>query len=56
MWSASCIYRGGNRHLHAGREGVYIVKGNSYIDAGCKLLVDQDNEMSRELLRKIFMQ
>nr|GEW03493.1 hypothetical protein [Tanacetum cinerariifolium] len=22
----------GNRHLHAGREGVSIVKGNSYID------------------------
>ncbi|GJZ17259.1 hypothetical protein Tco_0553382 [Tanacetum coccineum] len=26
----------GNRHLHAGREGVSIVKRNSYIDAGCK--------------------
>ncbi|GKF69664.1 hypothetical protein Tco_0202721, partial [Tanacetum coccineum] len=24
----------GNRHLHAGREGISIVKGNSYIDAG----------------------
>ncbi|GJX39749.1 hypothetical protein Tco_0253052 [Tanacetum coccineum] len=30
---------GGNRHLHAGREGVSIVKGNSYIDAGRKALV-----------------
>ncbi|GJR25793.1 hypothetical protein Tco_1102025 [Tanacetum coccineum] len=29
---------GGNRHLHAGREGVSIVKGNSYIDAGRKAL------------------
>ncbi|GKC23994.1 hypothetical protein Tco_1026144, partial [Tanacetum coccineum] len=28
----------GNRHLHAGREGVSIVKGNSYIDAGRKAL------------------
>nr|GEX34957.1 hypothetical protein [Tanacetum cinerariifolium] len=37
-WSASCVYREGNRHLHAGREGVSIVKGNSYIDAGCKAL------------------
>ncbi|GKD11440.1 hypothetical protein Tco_1191125 [Tanacetum coccineum] len=27
-----------NRHLHAGREGVSIVKGNSYIDAGSKAL------------------
>ncbi|GJZ83831.1 hypothetical protein Tco_0649004 [Tanacetum coccineum] len=29
----------GNRHLHAGREGVSIVKGNSYIDDGRKALV-----------------
>nr|GEZ98516.1 hypothetical protein [Tanacetum cinerariifolium] len=28
----------GNRHLHAGREGVSIVKRNSYIDAGRKAL------------------
>ncbi|GJX08901.1 hypothetical protein Tco_0198760 [Tanacetum coccineum] len=28
----------GNRRLHAGREGVSIVKRNSYIDAGCKAL------------------
>ncbi|GKD48624.1 hypothetical protein Tco_1277600, partial [Tanacetum coccineum] len=28
----------GNRHLHAGREGVSIVKRNSYIDAGSKAL------------------
>ncbi|GKE39085.1 hypothetical protein Tco_1462490 [Tanacetum coccineum] len=28
----------GNRHLHAGREGVSIVKGNSYIDVGRKAL------------------
>ncbi|GJR64011.1 hypothetical protein Tco_0010076 [Tanacetum coccineum] len=28
----------GNRHLHAGREGVSIVKRNSYTDAGCKAL------------------
>ncbi|GJT18682.1 hypothetical protein Tco_0877388 [Tanacetum coccineum] len=28
----------GIRHLHAGREGVSIVKGNSYIDAGSKAL------------------
>ncbi|GJR35458.1 hypothetical protein Tco_1211142 [Tanacetum coccineum] len=27
-----------NRHLHAGREGVSFVKGNSYIDAGRKAL------------------
>nr|GEW51119.1 putative ribonuclease H-like domain-containing protein [Tanacetum cinerariifolium] len=27
-----------NRHLHAGREGVSIVKGNSYIDVGRKAL------------------
>nr|GEV06765.1 hypothetical protein [Tanacetum cinerariifolium] len=54
--SASCFYKEGNRHLHASREGVSIVKRNSYIDAGSKDLVDQDNEMSRELLRKIFMQ
>nr|GEV05774.1 hypothetical protein [Tanacetum cinerariifolium] len=27
-----------NRHLHVGREGVSIVKGNSYIDAGRKAL------------------
>ncbi|GJV81443.1 hypothetical protein Tco_1517313 [Tanacetum coccineum] len=32
------ILREGNRHLHAGREGVSIIKGNSYIDAGCKAL------------------
>nr|GEX12059.1 hypothetical protein [Tanacetum cinerariifolium] len=30
--------REGNRHLHADREGVSIVKGNSYIDAGRKAL------------------
>ncbi|GKA65774.1 hypothetical protein Tco_0765481, partial [Tanacetum coccineum] len=29
---------GGNKHLHAGREGVSIVKRNSYIDVGCKAL------------------
>ncbi|GKB14948.1 hypothetical protein Tco_0848871 [Tanacetum coccineum] len=46
MWSTSCVYREGNRHLHADREGVSIAK----------LLVEQDNEISRELLRKIFMQ
>ncbi|GKE77860.1 hypothetical protein Tco_1543980, partial [Tanacetum coccineum] len=28
----------GNRHLHAGREGVSIIKGNSYIDVGRKAL------------------
>nr|GEU42492.1 hypothetical protein [Tanacetum cinerariifolium] len=28
----------GNRHLHAGREGISIVKRNSYIDAGSKAL------------------
>ncbi|GJZ85061.1 hypothetical protein Tco_0650400, partial [Tanacetum coccineum] len=28
----------GNRHLHAGREGVSIVKRNSYIDVGRKAL------------------
>ncbi|GJV71970.1 hypothetical protein Tco_1491965 [Tanacetum coccineum] len=38
MWSASCVYIVGNRHLHAGREGVSIVKRNSYIDAGRKAL------------------
>ncbi|GKC57656.1 hypothetical protein Tco_1085254 [Tanacetum coccineum] len=32
------ILREGNRHLHTGREGVSIVKGNSYIDAGRKAL------------------
>ncbi|GJW01512.1 hypothetical protein Tco_1556763, partial [Tanacetum coccineum] len=32
------ILRERNRHLHAGREGVSIVKGNSYIDAGSKAL------------------
>ncbi|GJU15878.1 hypothetical protein Tco_1143844 [Tanacetum coccineum] len=36
--SASYVYKEGNRHLHAGREGVSIVKGNSYIDAGHKAL------------------
>nr|GFD02644.1 hypothetical protein [Tanacetum cinerariifolium] len=53
--SALCFYREENKHLHADREGVSIVKRNSYIDVGSKDLVDQDNEMSRELLRKIFM-
>ncbi|GJW12580.1 hypothetical protein Tco_1578407 [Tanacetum coccineum] len=28
----------GMRHLHASREGVSIVKRNSYTDAGCKAL------------------
>nr|GEV66566.1 cytokinin riboside 5'-monophosphate phosphoribohydrolase LOG8 [Tanacetum cinerariifolium] len=28
----------GNRHLHVGREGVSIIKGNSYIDDGRKAL------------------
>ncbi|GJW95900.1 hypothetical protein Tco_0175572 [Tanacetum coccineum] len=32
------ILREGNRHLYAGREGVSIVKGNSYIDVGHKAL------------------
>ncbi|GKB84729.1 hypothetical protein Tco_0957001 [Tanacetum coccineum] len=36
--NASCVYRKGNIHLHAGRERVSIIKGNSYIDAGCKAL------------------
>ncbi|GJR57715.1 hypothetical protein Tco_1499877 [Tanacetum coccineum] len=27
-----------NRHLHASREGVSIVKRNSYTDVGCKAL------------------
>ncbi|GJX09735.1 hypothetical protein Tco_0199594 [Tanacetum coccineum] len=53
--SASCVYKEGNRHIHADREGVSIVKRNSYTDVGYKLLVEQDNKMSRELLRKIFM-
>ncbi|GJV70584.1 hypothetical protein Tco_1490579 [Tanacetum coccineum] len=34
----SCGYREGNRHLHAGREGVSIFKRNSYIDVGRKAL------------------
>nr|GEZ25952.1 hypothetical protein [Tanacetum cinerariifolium] len=55
-WSASCFYREGNIHLHAGREGVSIVKRTLTLMLVAKLLVDQDNEMSRELLRKIFMQ
>ncbi|GJX16628.1 hypothetical protein Tco_0217460 [Tanacetum coccineum] len=33
-----CLQRKGLDHLHAGREGVSIVKGNSYIDAGRKAL------------------
>nr|GEY60141.1 ribonuclease H-like domain-containing protein [Tanacetum cinerariifolium] len=32
------ILREGKKHLHAGREGVSIVKGNSYIDVGRKAL------------------
>ncbi|GKB15291.1 hypothetical protein Tco_0849214 [Tanacetum coccineum] len=28
----------GNRHIHADREGVSIIKRNSYTDAGCKAL------------------
>ncbi|GKA59191.1 putative ribonuclease H-like domain-containing protein, partial [Tanacetum coccineum] len=32
------IIREANRHLHASREGVSIVKGNSYIDVGRKAL------------------
>ncbi|GJU71868.1 hypothetical protein Tco_1263273 [Tanacetum coccineum] len=33
IWvDASCVYKEGNIHLHAGREGVSIVKRNSYID------------------------
>ncbi|GJZ02608.1 hypothetical protein Tco_0520569 [Tanacetum coccineum] len=32
------ILREVNRHLHTGREGVSIVKRNSYTDAGCKAL------------------
>nr|GEV70004.1 hypothetical protein [Tanacetum cinerariifolium] len=32
------ILRERNRHLHADREGVFIVKRNSYIDAGSKAL------------------
>ncbi|GJV44262.1 hypothetical protein Tco_1428798 [Tanacetum coccineum] len=35
---ASYVYREGNRHLYANREGVSIVKRNSYTDAGCKAL------------------
>ncbi|GJU18297.1 hypothetical protein Tco_1146263 [Tanacetum coccineum] len=46
----------GNRHLHAGREGESIVKGTLTLMLVAKHLVDQDNEISRELLRKIFMQ
>ncbi|GJW99267.1 hypothetical protein Tco_0183181 [Tanacetum coccineum] len=51
--------KGGNRHLHAGREGVSIVKGNSYIDVGRKalgasqIMVEMSREM-RTLFRKIF--
>ncbi|GJT45258.1 hypothetical protein Tco_0953973 [Tanacetum coccineum] len=32
--------REGNRHLHADREGVSIVKRNSYTDAGCKAHIE----------------
>ncbi|GKE33366.1 hypothetical protein Tco_1452688 [Tanacetum coccineum] len=32
------ILREGNKHLHAGREGVSIVKRNSYVNAGRKAL------------------
>nr|GEV53672.1 hypothetical protein [Tanacetum cinerariifolium] len=32
------ILREGNMHLYAGREGVFIVKGNSYIDVDRKAL------------------
>ncbi|GJZ82839.1 hypothetical protein Tco_0648012 [Tanacetum coccineum] len=38
MWSASRVYRERNRHLYAGREGVSIVKRNSYIGADSKAL------------------
>ncbi|GKA34094.1 hypothetical protein Tco_0720523 [Tanacetum coccineum] len=39
IWvDASCVYIEGNRYLHAGREGVSLVKRNSYIDVGRKAL------------------
>ncbi|GJS82243.1 hypothetical protein Tco_0748784, partial [Tanacetum coccineum] len=52
---ALCVYREGSRHLHTGREGVSIIKGNSYINDGCKAHGKQANERSRALLRQIFM-
>ncbi|GKB90678.1 hypothetical protein Tco_0962950, partial [Tanacetum coccineum] len=54
--SASCVYREGDKHLHADREEVSIIKGTLTLMLIAKLLVEQGNKMSRELLRKIFMQ
>ncbi|GKE43586.1 hypothetical protein Tco_1470870 [Tanacetum coccineum] len=58
MWNASRVYKEGNIHLHAGREGVSIVKGNSYIDVGRKALggryscrlKDQEDEVFGRIL------
>ncbi|GJS90013.1 hypothetical protein Tco_0772649, partial [Tanacetum coccineum] len=36
------LKREGNRHLYDGREGVSIVKRNSYIDTGCKALGESE--------------
>ncbi|GJV78107.1 reverse transcriptase domain-containing protein [Tanacetum coccineum] len=40
----------GNRHLHAGRKGVSIVKRNSYIDAGRKALGEDYWELKFSIL------
>ncbi|GJX23545.1 reverse transcriptase domain-containing protein [Tanacetum coccineum] len=50
--------REGNRHLHAGRKenSHHCPRVTLYMMLAAKLLVDQDNEMSKELLKKIFMQ
>ncbi|GJV87390.1 hypothetical protein Tco_1531328 [Tanacetum coccineum] len=54
IWvDASCVYKGGNRHLHVGRERVSIVKGNSYIDVGRKASCRSDNKMSEEVTYEV---
>nr|GFB26336.1 hypothetical protein [Tanacetum cinerariifolium] len=50
MWNASCVYKEGNMHLHAGREGVSINKGNSYIDDGHKSLTGSSKRDAEEEL------
>ncbi|GKA14701.1 hypothetical protein Tco_0694347 [Tanacetum coccineum] len=42
MWSASCVYRESNKHLHPGRKGISIAKRSSYIDAGSKTLATRN--------------
>ncbi|GJY32911.1 hypothetical protein Tco_0417380 [Tanacetum coccineum] len=55
MWSTPCIYKGWNDIYMLVKKEYPLSRGVLTQMLAAKLLVEQNNEMSRELLRKILM-